>query len=103
MKTIDRLLHGQIPKEEQGLHLIMLNSDLSASHLQKLLLASQLLSQTLNSLLLGLQLMAFLPLQSLELLSLVLQLCLQLLYYSTQLLQGKSTYLGIQSSTRRPV
>ena len=77
----------------------MLNLNLSASHLQKLFLASQMLTQTLNLLLLGLQLTAFLPLHSLELLSLFLQLCLQLLYHSTQLLQGKSTYLGSQSST----
>ena len=77
----------------------MLNLNPSASHLQKLFLASQMLTQTLNSLLLGLQLTAFLPLHSLELLSLFLQLCLQPLYHSTQLLQGKSTYLGSQSST----
>lgn len=86
MKATDWLLHRQIPKEEQGPWLIMLNLNLYASHLQKLFLASQKLTQTLNSLLLGLQLTAFLPLHSLELLSLVLQLCLQLLYYSTQLL-----------------
>lgn len=77
----------------------MLNLNLSASHLQKLFLASQMLTQMPNSLLLGLQLTAFLPLHSLELLGLVLQLCLQLLYYSSQLLQRKSTHLGSQSST----
>lgn len=98
MKTTDSFLHHQIPKEEQGPWLVMLNLNLSASHLEKLFLASQVLTQMLNSLLLGLQLTALLPLHGLELLSLVLKLCLQLLYHSTQLLQGKSIHLGSQSS-----
>lgn len=87
MKATDQLLHLQIPKEEeQGPWLVMLSLSLSASHLQKLFFASQVLTQTLNSLFLGLQLTALFPLHSLDLLSLVLQLCLQLLYHSTQIL-----------------
>lgn len=68
-------------------------------HLQKLFFVNQPLAQMLNVLLLGPELTAPLPLQDLELLSLVLQLCLYLLNHTAQLLKGNTLLTPLPHDT----